>query len=175
MRPAALGLLAITMLSGSAPLPAWTVSIRSVGPVRFGSTIAEFRRAIGRDLAPGTIARDCGYASTRDGQVFFYTRNGRVTETTVYEGQSVRTRSGIGIGSTMRDLQRAYPGRLVNNGGGSNEGQADDIVYIPADAEDQQYRIVFVVAEGRVISIAAGMLPDILNRGEASRCFDGYD
>lgn len=173
MRPtlfAAVILIAGTALSGSSS-PPWTVSLRTVGPARIGSTIAEFRRAMGSNLAPGTIARDCGYASTRDEEISFYTRNGRVAQASVYGGNA-RTRSGIGLGSSVDDLRRAYPGRLTDGGMGP-EGQGHDYVYVPQDTADQNYRIVFTVDEGRVTALDVGTLPDILRRGESSRCFDG--
>ena len=171
MRLPVLALLLVATLTGSTHQPPWTLTLRSVGPVRIGSTIAEFRRAMGRELAPGQINRDCGYAHTRDEAVYFYTRNGRVALASVRDGSSVRTPSGIRVGSTERDLRQAYAGRLVS--GGSPEGSGEYLVYVPQDVDDQNYRLVFLVDEGRVLSMDVGTMPDILSTGEASRCFEG--
>lgn len=165
-------LLALSLpivLSGAASAPAWTISLKSIGPVELGSTISEFRRAMGRDLAPGEISSDCGYASSRDGEVSFYTRNGRVAIAKVYEGRP-RTRSGIGIGTPVEDLIAAYPDRLVAGLGGEAEAL---LVYTPRDRSDRGFRINFSVDDGAVSSIEIGTTPDILSTGEASRCFSG--
>lgn len=162
--------LFVLPLLAALPRPDWMVSLRAVGPVRVGMTVAQARRAAPGMLTTGAVPANCGVLSTRDEQVYFYTRGGRIEVMGVYANPRIRTRSGIHLGSTAQEVRDAYPGQLMDTFG--SEG-VPVLVYVPRDAQDSLYRLVFVLEDGSVSGMYVGSLPHIMELGESSPCFTG--
>jgi hypothetical protein len=85
---------------------------------------------------------------------------GKVGRVDVDSG-SIATASGIHIGSTRADVRRAYQGH-IRPGPAPYGGERDsDLVFVPGDAADSLFRIVFELDGDTVTRFRAGMLPQI--------------
>jgi len=165
----ALPLFALPLLA-ALQQPDWTVSLRTIGPLRVGMTVAQARRAAPGMLTTGAVQANCGVLSTRDEQVHLFTRAGRIEIMRVYGNPRIRTRSGIHIGSTPQEVMDAYRGQIMEAQG--SEG-VPTLVYVPRDAQDSLYRLVFVLEDDLVSAIFVGSLPHIMELGESSPCYNG--
>lgn len=120
---------------------------------------AQANRVAGGDLQLD-LDTSCGFASSPSyDQIYFMVMEGRVVLTRVTDPR-VRTLSGIGVGSTSAQINRAYGRRIRRQGGAYH--------YVPTDREDRNHRIVFNVEDGVVTSIEVGELPHV---GEEASCF----
>ena len=71
----------------------------------------------------------------------------------------ITTRSGAGIGTTEDELDDLFGDRLerVDLGGGST-----DVIFVPADPNDQEFRVVWTTVDGVVESMRSGRVPLVL-------------
>src|SRR5215212_4934573 len=103
-----------------APAAAPTIGPSGVGGVKIGKTYTALRKKkligkihAGCELAPNT--RSAALKSPLKGSVDFTRKNPRkVTNVTVFSGAS--TAKGVGIGSTIEEIQAAYPNANVDHG-----------------------------------------------------------
>ncbi len=149
-RSLSLATVLLTMLCAWSP-PEWVVLLRSVGPVRFGMTLAEARSATGGRVRSSS-EHTCFEAT--DAQITFFQEGGRIFGADVSD-PNVRTRSGIGIGSTVADIRRAYGSSNVRVAQ-LTYGDGQYATYQPSDHSDRGYSVVFYLGDGRVESFMTG-------------------
>lgn len=97
----------------------WLVRFDGYGPVRIGMTPAEASRALGMkfesevDLNDPVLARSCFYVwspSLKD--VGFMVTEGRISRVDI-DSDTVLTEAGVKINSTIENIIRLYPGRVI--------------------------------------------------------------
>ncbi len=153
-----LALLALAVLAAAAA-PDWTVHLRRAGPVRFGMTVAQAGQAAGVDFERIEEVRNGGCSHVApggdwDAPVHFMTWDDRVVRVSV-SGPGVTTRSGVGVGSPAADVYRAYPGRIVATPHAYVDGEY--LTFVPRDAADRDYRVVFETSADTVTGFRAGL------------------
>lgn len=143
-------------------------SLSTVGldTVTFGLTVAQAERASGHDLIACGAVTDC-YRVTPDGApsgISFVVDDGTIERVDIVGDSPINTLSGAGIGSTDEDLDDLFGEQLerVDLGGGRV-----DVVFVPTDENDQEFRVVFTTLDGVVESLRSGRLPLVL---EAETC-----
>ena len=160
-------LLPLVLLAALAAVPpdVWQVSLRGIGPVRYGMTVAEATRATGQPLSAVDSGNDnqwaCGYVepgATRG--VSFMTAEGRVVRADV-SNPTIRTLSGIGVGSSEADVRQAYGGRIVSAPHVYGDNGDVDLIFVPRDRADRDYRVVFEVIDGYVVTYRSGLYPAV--------------
>jgi hypothetical protein len=139
-----------------------TVSTVGLDDVFFGMTLDEAQNAAGYDFTVvGSSSSPC-FTATPDGGpegVSFTFVDGRVERVDV-TGGPISTRSGARVGSTAADVQALYGDRIELRP--RNDGQPGGLlVFVPADAEDAQFRLVFVTDGATITAFRAGRLPVI--------------
>jgi hypothetical protein len=137
-----------------------TVSTVGLDTVVFGMTVARAQEAAGAFMIPTGPVGEC-YGVLADGGpngVTFTVIGGTIERVDIDAG-SVTTRSGIGVGTpeqVVTDLFGDQIERSVNDDG------TVDLIFVPSDAGDADYRVIFTVSEGKVLRYRAGKVPDIL-------------
>lgn len=156
-------LLGLTAAGPAAPAAAeWTVYLRRVGPVRIGMPLAEVRRVLGNPQArletsmPGQSPEECSYvrSSALPEGIGVMFAGGRVVRIDVF-GPNIRTASGAGIGDTEEKIKSLYPDR-ISVGPHKYEPEGHYLKFLPADAADQGYGIIFETDGKKVTSFRTG-------------------
>lgn len=149
-------------LDGSA-----VVRLDGVGPVRVGMTIDEARRVAG-DGGNSTTPPSCPSLvySVGGSLVLLTASGGEQVDAVSVSGGDLKTDAGVGIGSTVEDLGRAY-GTLniharVASVNGSPTTPASRYIYQPADPALSAYAIAFDVEGGIVRSLRSGLRTRVL-------------
>lgn len=137
------------------------IGFDGVAPVRVGMTVAQVERALHAKLSiefPNGDGPDgCGEASARgrEESLAYMFERGRVTRVDLAGARSpVRTATGIGLGSSIADIRRAY--------GTAARAQTDVYSEEPdfeVKSPDRKAAIVFETEHGKVVRIHAGQLP----------------
>ena len=84
----------------------------------------------------------------------------RIIERIYINSVGMKTRSGIGIGSSEKELNATYKDYLESNPNPYNP-KTLDYYYVPKDKIDSNYRICFLVKNGFVETYSIGRLPAI--------------
>jgi hypothetical protein len=143
-----------------APLPrSWQLSLRGLGPVRVGMTVAQAGVALGRSLwktAALPSSSSCTYFEIAGGPpgLYFMEIRGRIARIDVMNPQ-VETRSGARVGLSERQLLALYPGQIHIERHKYVEG-GHYLVYTPKDRAERGYSMTFETDGSKVTSYRAG-------------------
>lgn len=156
-------LLAFAALAVPADAQPWTVRLRGIGPVAFGATIDAASRAavVSFDVIETRNDSDCGYVrpSVPYHGIFLMTDGDRIVRADMTVPY-VRTRSGIGVGSSEAEVRAAYGDRITTEGHPYDD-DSRYLIYTPRDAADAHYRVIFETAWGYVTRYRSGLLPAV--------------
>ena len=137
-----------------------TVSTVGLDTVHFGMTVADAQVAAGTVLVPAGPTGPCYHVVPHDAPegIVFLVHQGTIERVDVNSGP-ITTRSGVGVGSPERMVTDLF--------GDSIERQVRidgtvDLVYVPRDPGDRDYRVVFNVSEGAVRALKSGRLPQVM-------------
>lgn len=161
-------------LDGPHPLEKEPVSTGGLGPVRLGMTIQEAANAaqVSFVVAPLTQSDVCQYylpeiydpeKAARTGAIDgigLMVVNGQIIRIDVWPGSPVKTLSGLGIGSTVEEVETAYDGEIEVTPHPYTEGSY--LTLTPDAAGSNLYSLVFETDEdGRVTQFRTGQLPAV--------------
>lgn len=149
-----------------AALSGWEVSLRAVGPIQIGMTVAEAAAAGGYDLIEAEHQDpSCAFythdpATGLDQELRFMVRANRIVRIDI-DGDRLKTISGVGNGSTKGDLTSTYGNGVIVSA--SHTGNAADsyVTYIPFDAGDANFRIRFETTDDIVTTFRIGQVPEV--------------
>lgn len=141
------------------------VYINGIGAVRVGMTIAEASKAAGTKLI-----RESGYETNlscfyvkpqgEPKDIGFMVTNKRISRVDVWKNKSITTLSGAKIGDTESRIKSLYPGQIQVTPHKYVEG-GHDLIFIPKDAVDKNYRLLFETDGKRVTRFRSGKLPEV--------------
>jgi hypothetical protein len=143
-------------------------SISTVGldEVTFGLTVNQATQAAGTEMHPCGPVTNCYRVVPADAPngISFVVHEGTIERVDIVGDSPIATVSGAGIGTTAEQLDDLFGERLekVDLGGGS-----EDIIFVPADENDQEFRVAFTAVDGVVESLRSGRVPLVL---EADPC-----
>lgn len=141
----------------------WVVTLRSVGPIRFGMSLNEARAALGDRLVEqgDRVSNECYNVFPANGPsgVSFMVENGRIARVNV-DNPTLRTRSGAGIGYTEEEIRQLYTDRIRIDQHEYDEG-GHYLVFVPVDRVDNGYRLVFETDGLHVTNFRAGLYPAV--------------
>ena len=137
-----------------------SISTVGLGIVTFGLTVANAAEVSGSAMLSCELLSECYHvtpAAAPPGISFLV--HASTIERVDIVGGPITTRSGIGIGTTAE--------HLVNTFGDQLERQVIDadtvnLIFVPSDASDANFRVVFTVEDGEVTTYRSGRLPMIL-------------
>lgn len=141
------------------------VTIDGIGPVRVGMTLQEAVNSANTPftLKPGAgIGSKCGFANPETGPqgLEVMVTEGRIARVDVISNRKITTLSGAKIGDSEARIKALYPDKLsVTPHKYVPKGHY--LTFVPKDAVDQKYRIIFETDGQKVTQFRAGKLPEI--------------
>jgi hypothetical protein len=84
---------------------------------------------------------------------------GRISRIDV-DNPNITTPSGARIGFTERQIYELYPG-YIRSEPHAYIGAGHYLYFVPRDAEDQNYRLIFETNGNQVMRMRSGKLPDV--------------
>jgi hypothetical protein len=139
-----------------------TISTVGLDKVNFGMTLDEARKAAGTELVvDGAGNPACELVRPQSGPdgVAFLISDGRVERVDLTK-PPIGTRSGAKVGSTADQVKALYPGQIQEQP--RTDGQpGTQLVFVPKDAADAKFRIIFLTDGTTVQSFRAGRLPQV--------------
>jgi len=137
-----------------------TVSTVGLDTVNFGMTVAQAQEAAGTVLVPAGPTGPCYHVVPHGAPegIVFLVYQGTIERVDINSGP-ITTRSGVGVGSPESMVTDLF--------GNSIERQVRidgtvDLVFVPTDPGDRNYRVVFNVSEGAVRAYKSGRLPMVM-------------
>ena len=137
-----------------------TVSTVGLDEVHFGMTVAAAQEAAGTVLVPAGPTGACYHVVPFDAPegIVFLVHQGTIERVDINSGP-ITTRSGVGVGSPESMVTDLFGDRI------EREVRVDgtvDLVFVPRDPGDQNYRVVFNISEGAVRAFKSGRLPMVM-------------
>ena len=125
-----------------------TVSTVGLDSVHFGMTVQQAQEAAGSLMVPIAPVSACYHVVPHGAPegIVFLVHSGTIERVDINSGP-ITTRSGVGVGTpdeTVIDLFGASIEREVRPDG------TVDLIFVPRDAGDANFRVIFNVADGRV-------------------------
>lgn len=140
------------------------VGLRSIGPVEIGQSSSEVAEAVGSELAaPDSGCLTIGLPGDPYSPLLTFIDGSLALFETTSPGSE--TQSGVTLGSSEADIVSVYGERIQAEPDRTAENRKL-LVYVPGDAADADYRLVFAMEEDRVVSMRAG-LTDAALAGDA--------
>lgn len=135
------------------------VSTAGIGPLTFGKTVSQSQTILGtRLLTESGLAPsgECYFVKPEQGPagVFMLITKSTFERVDIRSG-NVKTRSGLGIGTTVDQLKSSLRDQL--------QQQGNTYTFVPTSANDANYRVVFETDGAKVTSFRAGQVPQVNN------------
>ena len=140
-----------------------TISTVGLDEVHFGMTLDEAQEAAGAALVTeGPREPSCFLAAPAEGPagVSFLFADGRVERVDI-AAPPIATRSGAKVGSTEAQITELY-GDQIEVQARADGQPGNNLVFVPRDEADQDFRLIFTTDGTTVTSYRAGRVPQVL-------------
>ena len=136
------------------------VTTAGLGPVTFGMTVNAAKQAAGTAMIALGPESDCYRVTPHRGPegFTFLVHEGTIERVDIDSG-SVTTRSGVGIGTAEATITELFGAKIRTQ---ARPDGSTDLVFVPVDLGDRDYRVVFNVVDGTVRSFKSGKIPMVL-------------
>lgn len=138
------------------------LTLRGLGPIKVGMTLAEARKALSDPLKLEYAgSEDCFYTtpSNMPEGIALMVTDDRISRIEI-SSPAYATLSGARVGQTQEQVMALYDGKLKKTRHTYIE-EGFYLTFVPKDVEDQQYRMVFDTDGKHVLGIRAGKLPEV--------------
>lgn len=128
---------------------------------------AEAEKAAGMRLTNydggGLVNDRCYYVRPEDRelQIGLMISGGEVVRVDIWSDSQIKTLSGAGIGDSEARIFALYPNRIEVREHPYLGKRGNYLTFVPNDAVDRDYRVVFETVEGYVRQYRAGQLPQV--------------
>jgi hypothetical protein len=145
------------------------LALNGIGPIRVGMTVDEASRAAGVKLvfvASGPDGISCSQFKP-EGElkdITFMVTKGRIARVEIRDNKRITTIRGAKIGDTLDRIISLYPGQIQVIKApltSRPEGNSKHLTFVPKDAVDKNYRIIFETTFDRVREFRSGKLPEV--------------
>ena len=136
-----------------------SISTVGLGEVTFGMTVAQAQVAAGTDLINCVPTSDCYRVTPAQGPegISFLVTDNTIERVDIVAGP-LTTRSGIGIGSTEDEIINLFGDRIETQ---VNDDSSVDLIFVPRDDSDAEFRVIFTVRDGAVETFRSGRIPQV--------------
>jgi len=144
------------------------LAINGIGPIRVGMTVDEASRAAGVRLVKGYAGLDENFCSYFKPQgepkgINFMVTKGRIVRIDI-SNERVTTIKGAKIGDTEDRIISLYPGQIQVTRHPYQRLPLTNqkyLTFVPKDAADKSYRIIFETSKNRVERFRSGKIPQV--------------
>lgn len=166
----ALVLIWATAVNGEAKLTERSkLALDGIGPIRVGMTVDEASRSAGIRLikarSAGLEDYQCSYVQPQRQPkgISFMVTKGHIARVDI-DSERFTTLKGAKIGNTENQILSLYPDRIkvTPHPYVSRPPQNGKyLTFVPKDAADKNYRLIFETSENRVTRFRSGKLPEV--------------
>lgn len=137
-----------------------SVSTVGLGVVTFGLTVPNAAEASGSAMLACEPVSECYHVSpaASAGGISFLVHASTIERVDIVSGP-IPTRSGIGIGTSAEHLVNTFGDKLERQ---VIDADTVNLIFVPTDASDADFRVVFTVEDGVVTTYRSGRMPMIL-------------
>ena len=163
-------LIWVTSVSAQAKLTEQSkLAINGIGPIRVGMTVDEASKSAGiRLITIGRGGRDeyqCSYVQPKGEPkgISFMVTKGRIARVDI-TSKRITTISGARIGDNENRILSLYPGQIQATPHPYVSRSPENgkyLTFVPKDAADKNYRIIFETSKNRVDRFRSGKLPEV--------------
>lgn len=140
--------------------PNASVSTVGLSYVTFGLTVKQAEIAAGTPMTPCEPVSDCYRVTPLEAPkgISFVVDAGTIERVDITEGP-ITTRSGLGIGTSEKRIVESLGDKLDRK---VNDDGSIDLIFVPTDPNDADFRIIFTIRDGSVDTFRAGRIPLVL-------------
>ncbi len=137
-----------------------SISTVGLGAVTFGLTVPAAAEASGSAMLACEPVSECYHVTPAAAPpgISFLVHFSTIERVDIVDGP-ITTRSGIGIGTTAEHLITTFGDQIERE---VIDADTVNFVFVPKDASDADFRVVFTVEDGVVTTYRSGRLPMIL-------------
>jgi hypothetical protein len=149
-----------------------------IGPIRVGMTVAEAEKSANVTLIEKGVrvgGGSCYYLSPKTGpqglslmvispreENRILRDRDRIARVDIFRKSRITTLSGAKIGDTEARIKALYPGQIRTTPHEYTSSQGGHyLTFVPKDAADKDYRIIFETLKGRVTQFRSGKRPEV--------------
>ena len=147
------------------------LAINGIGPIRVGMTVDEASESARIKLTRsgsggGREESQCSYVEPKGepkGIAFMVTK-GRIARVDIFSNKQITTIKGAKIGDTEDRIISLYPGQVQvtrHPYQGRPPYNGKYLTFVPKDATDKNYRIIFETSKNRVENFRSGKIPEV--------------
>ena len=160
----------VTSASGQAQLTEQSkLAINGIGPIRVGMTVDEASHSAGVKLVTGYGDHDeylCSYFTPQDSPkgIAFMVTKGRIARVDNFSNKQITTIKGARIGDSEERIISLYPGQIQVTKHPYQRLPLTNqkyLIFVPKDAADKNYRIIFETSKNRVERFRSGKIPEV--------------
>ena len=136
-----------------------SVSTVGLGEVDFGMTVRQAEAAAGTTLIPCGPVGECYRvtpAVAPEGISFLVTA-GTIERVDIASGP-ITTRSGVGVGTDQDRIIELFGDQIET---AINDDSSVDLIFVPQDEQDAQFRVIFTIRDGVVETFRSGRVPQV--------------
>ena len=137
-----------------------SISTVGLGAVTFGLTVPAAAEASGSSMLSCEPVSECYHVTPAAAPpgISFLVHFSTIERVDIVDGP-ITTRSGIGIGTTAEHLVATFGDQIERQ---VVDADTVNFVFVPKDASDADFRVVFTVEDGVVTTYRSGRLPMVL-------------
>lgn len=145
------------------------LALNGIGPIRVGMTVDEASKSAGirliRSGSGGGDEYECSYVhpQVEPKEIAFMVVKGRIARVDI-NNKRMTTLTGAKIGHTQEQIIKLYPGKIKvtpHHYISAPPQNGKYLTFVPKDAADKNYRLVFETSKNRVDRFRSGKLPEV--------------
>lgn len=145
------------------------LALNGIGPIRVGMTVDEASKSAGVKLiksgSGGPDEYECSYVHPQVApkEIGFMVVKGRIARVDI-NNKRMTTLRGAKIGNSQEQIMKLYPGQIKvtpHHYVSAPPQNGKYLTFVPKDAADKNYRLVFETSKNRVDRFRSGKLPEV--------------